>query len=83
MRLDVCKAQFVQIDGIYKGVNHAHHVVLGDQFIQRGSEKAKLEAVLSGSVCHVFSGCSPGDGDVSKIMLICTRRVMGRAFFTT
>ena len=81
MRLDVGKAQFVQVDSVYEGIDHPDHIVLGDHFVQWGSEKAKLLAVLSGSVCHVFIGCTPGGGDASKIIRIRCGTTIGVAFF--
>ena len=52
MCLDVCETQLVQVDGVHKCVNHPHHVVRGDHFVQWSGKKAELLAVLSGTVGH-------------------------------
>ncbi len=52
VRPDVDEAEFFQVDGVHKGVHDAHQIVRGDQFVQWGSEKAELLAVLSGAVGH-------------------------------
>lgn len=54
MRLDARKAQFAQVDGIYEGVDQAHHIVLGDHLVQRSGKEAELLAVLSDAVAHAF-----------------------------
>jgi len=67
VRLDVGKAQFIQIDNIYKRINNPDHIILADHFIKWSREKAKLLAVLSGSVCHVGFSLLEQDKSVQPI----------------
>jgi len=58
---DVGKPELLQIDGVDEGLHDAHEIVGGDQFVERGGEKAELLAVLSGAVAHgVFFGEAAG-----------------------